>query len=66
VVEDGKTGIFFDHATPEVIADGVRRFMENENNFDSGYIKKSVEKFSEERFKTELNRFIISHMNTDV
>jgi len=58
IVEEGRTGEFFDAATPEVIADCVRRFMENENNYDKEYIRKSVERFGEERFKKEFINYI--------
>jgi glycosyltransferase involved in cell wall biosynthesis len=57
-VEEGKSGIFFDSQTPEVLADAVRRFMAKENQFDQEVIKKRAEEFSRERFRTELNNLI--------
>jgi glycosyltransferase involved in cell wall biosynthesis len=57
-VEEGKTGEFFEADTPEVIADGVRRFVENEKNYDSEYISQSVERFSKERFKREMEEYL--------
>jgi glycosyltransferase involved in cell wall biosynthesis len=58
IVEEGKSGIFFDSQTPEVLADGVRRFMENEDKFEAETIKRSAEKFSKEKFKKEFSEFI--------
>lgn len=58
IVEEEKTGEFFETATPEIIADGVRRFVENEKNYDKEYIRGSAERFSKERFKKEIGDFI--------
>ncbi|MFZ2976137.1 MAG: glycosyltransferase [Candidatus Moraniibacteriota bacterium] len=58
IIEEGKTGEFFESSMPEVIADGVRRFCENEKNYDKEYIKKSVERFGKERFKKEMEEYI--------
>ena len=58
IIEENKTGEFFQSSKVEVIADAVRRFCENENNYDKNYIKQSVEKFSKERFKKELVEFL--------
>jgi len=58
IVEDLKTGIFFKVATPEVLADGVRRFCENEEKFDKEYIKNKVQIFSEEVFKQKFLDYV--------
>lgn len=58
IVEDGKTGIFFEAITPEVLADGVRRFCENEDKFDREYIKKKAQTFSEEIFKKNFLNYV--------
>lgn len=58
IVEEGKTGEFFDSATPEVIADAVRRFMEKEESYDREYIARSAERFSKERFVKEMGEYI--------
>ena len=55
---EGKTGEFFDAPTPEVIANGVRRFMENEKNYNKEEIKKRAEEFSKGKFVNELEKFI--------
>lgn len=57
-VMEGKTGEFFDAATPEVIADGVRRFVENEDKYDKEIIKKRAAEFSKEIFIKEIKEFI--------
>jgi glycosyltransferase involved in cell wall biosynthesis len=58
IVEEGITGEFFDVATPEVIADCVRRFMEKEKGYDKNLIISKAREFSKERFKRELEEFI--------
>ena len=58
IVEDLKTGIFFEVTTPEVLADGVRRFCENEEKFDKEYIKNKVQIFSEEVFKQKFLDYV--------
>lgn len=58
IVEEGKTGEFFDAATPEVIADGVRRFMENEANYDKKAIISRSEGFDKELFKAKFEAFV--------
>jgi len=50
IVEEGKTGEFFDAATPEVIADGVRRLMENEKDYKIEDIKNKAQEFSKQQF----------------
>jgi glycosyltransferase involved in cell wall biosynthesis len=58
IVVEGKTGEFFDSATPELVADCVRRFREKENDYDQEVIRARAGEFSEERFKKELGAFI--------
>ncbi len=53
IVKEEINGLFFKAQTPEVLADGVRRFMMNEKKYDKNVIMKSVEKFSKERFMGE-------------
>lgn len=55
-VIDGKTGIFFYEQTVNDVINAVRRFETVE--FDAGVIREHAEKFSEERFRTELKDFI--------
>jgi glycosyltransferase involved in cell wall biosynthesis len=58
VIEAGVTGEFFANSTPEVIADSVRRFCDNEQKYNGEDIKKSVEKFGKERFISEMEEYI--------
>lgn len=57
-VVEGVTGEFFNAQTPEVLADGIRRFMLNEKNYDKEAIRKRGEEFSRERFEKEFKEFI--------
>ncbi|MFH0969049.1 MAG: glycosyltransferase [Patescibacteria group bacterium] len=58
IIEEGKTGEFFEAQTAEVLADGVRRLMENENNYKKEDIINKAREFSVDRFKRELREFI--------
>ena len=60
VVLEGQTGEFFDSDQPEIIADGVRRFRENEGKYDREVIKNRAREFGKERFVREINEFIKS------
>jgi glycosyltransferase involved in cell wall biosynthesis len=57
-IVDEKSGVFFEVSTPEIIADGVRRFIENEKGFDKENIKNKAREFSKERFVKELSEYI--------
>lgn len=54
IVKEGITGEFFDAQTIEVLADGVRRFMENEATYNKNSIKQEAQRFSKNNFKKEL------------
>jgi len=58
IVEEGKTGEFFDSATPEVIADAVRRFSENEKKYDKQDIIDKAREFSKDKFIKNFTEFI--------
>lgn len=58
IINEGVNGEFFDSQTSEVISDGVRRFIKNENNYDKEAIKISAQRFSKKIFKTKLESFI--------
>jgi glycosyltransferase involved in cell wall biosynthesis len=58
IIEEGKTGEFFEAQTPEVLADGVRRFMENEGKYSRENIINRAREFSKDKFKIELEEFI--------
>ena len=57
-VQEGVTGEFFDAQTAEVLADGVRRFLNNKQKYDKAIIKKRAEDFSVERFRKEFSDFV--------
>lgn len=61
-VQEGVTGEFFDAQTPEVLADGVRRFLNNKDNYDKALIRKRGEEFSREKFRTEFRQFVDEKM----
>ncbi|MDD5397245.1 MAG: glycosyltransferase [Candidatus Moranbacteria bacterium] len=61
-VQEGVTGEFFDAQTPEVLADAVRRCMDNKKNYDTAVIKKRGEEFSKERFMDEFSKFVDEKM----
>jgi len=51
IVEEGKTGEFFGAPEVEVLVDGLRRLVENEDKYDPKYIRASVERFSVQNFR---------------
>jgi glycosyltransferase involved in cell wall biosynthesis len=61
-VQEGITGEFFDAQTPEVLADGVRRFLDNADNYDKAIIRQRGEEFSRERFQDEFKKFVDEKM----
>jgi len=58
IMIEGETGEFFDVSVPEIIADGVRRFTENEDGYDKEFIRQRAREFGKERFIKELKEFI--------
>jgi glycosyltransferase involved in cell wall biosynthesis len=54
IVQEGVTGEFFRAQTPEILADGVRRFLESEELYDAKVITESAERFSKEIFKEKI------------
>ncbi len=59
-VIESVTGEFFGAQTPEVLADGVRRFIENEDKYDKEVIKKRAGEFSKDKFVREFTEYINS------
>ena len=58
-VSEGKTGLFFSKQTPESIIEAVNRFESlGRVPFDYRECRKWAERFSEERFKIELESFV--------
>jgi len=58
-VLEGITGEFFDDPVTESLSDGVRRLLLNLNNYSPLVIRKRAERFSLERFETEIKEFVI-------
>ncbi len=57
-VIEGKTGEFFDVPQLEILADGIRRFIANENNYNHIEIRKHAENFSKKVFEEKIVEFI--------
>jgi len=57
-VLEGVTGEFFNETEPEIIADGVQKFIKNEKKYNIQQIRQRAEEFGEERFESELSKFI--------
>lgn len=51
IVESGKTGESFHAQTPEIIAEGVRRFLANEKRYDAAAMKLSVAHLTQVNFQ---------------
>lgn len=58
IIDEGKTGEFFASSVPEVIADGVRRFVENEGGYDREAIRRKAGEFSREKFKESILEYL--------
>jgi glycosyltransferase involved in cell wall biosynthesis len=57
-VHEGISGEFFNDPIPEVLADGVRRINERYDTYDPERIKASVQPFSRERFRSEIQALL--------
>ena len=58
-VIDGKTGVFFTEPTVESLIDAIHRF--EKTKFSPFSCRKQAMRFSEERFRKEIKRFVLSH-----
>ena len=60
IVEPGVTGELFDAQTPEILAEGVRRFLTQEENggYDREHMKRSVARFTKAAFQEEFGKFL--------
>jgi len=61
-VIDGKTGLLVEDLAPGAFVIALNRFMqmEKKGEWDAAFIKKHAQKFSKERFKREIKRFVES------
>jgi glycosyltransferase involved in cell wall biosynthesis len=62
-IKEGITGEFFDEPKMEMLADGIRKFIGNENEYDPEIIREQAEKFTRSRFKKEMEDYILSVIN---
>ncbi len=58
IIQSGVTGEIFHSQTPEVLAEGIKRFLEKEASYNENTIKQSVAHFTEERFKKEIQAVV--------
>lgn len=57
-VLDGVTGEFFNIPQMEIMADGIRRFIERENTYDFQTIRKHAEQYDEIEFKKKIHNLV--------
>ena len=63
IIREGVTGEFFDGTTPEMIADGVRRFLDRESGYDRQAMLSVGDRFSRGRFEREIRRAVREMMD---
>ncbi|MFZ2299570.1 MAG: glycosyltransferase, partial [Candidatus Moraniibacteriota bacterium] len=61
IIRAGETGELFHAQTPEIIAEGVRRFLAREGKYDEVAMRSSVAHLTKERFQKELKECIEEH-----
>jgi hypothetical protein len=57
-VVENKTGLFFEHQTVESLIQCIEDFEKRSNEFIPQDIRKHAENFKEERFRTEIKKFV--------
>jgi glycosyltransferase involved in cell wall biosynthesis len=57
-IQEGKTGLFFEHQTVDSIIKKIKLFEKIEKKFEANYIKNYTKKFDRARFKREMENFI--------
>ncbi|MEI8103645.1 MAG: glycosyltransferase [Candidatus Moraniibacteriota bacterium] len=58
IVTEGVTGELFLDQTPEVLADGVRRFLDREGKYDEQAMRKTVERCTREDFESHIRNAV--------
>lgn len=58
ILTDPRMGETFHSSNPEIIAEGVRRFLEKEGTYDEALMKESVKKFRREQFQSQMKTVI--------
>ncbi len=66
IVEEGVTGEIFLDQTAEVLADGIRRFLEREGNYDAAVMHKTASRFTREIFETRIRAVVDDLVNEPV
>ena len=56
IIENKKTGLFFNEQTPQAIINAVKEF--EKMNFDRQYIRKTAERFSKAQFKDKIKEMV--------
>lgn len=56
IVEEGKTGMFFDEQTPGSLIEALRKF--DPADFSAKYIRQAAKQFDKEIFKDKIKRFV--------
>jgi len=59
-MEEGKTGIFFEHQTVEDIVEAVKKFKETD--YDPRYIREKAHKFDKQIFKEKIKNYVESEL----
>ncbi len=57
-VVEGESGEFFDNSTVEVMVDAIRRFISNEDRYNSEEIRRRARRFSKEAFTENIKKTI--------
>lgn len=57
-VIEGRTGEFFDEASPESLIEGLLKLKANARNYHPEFVKNHAKKFEKERFVKEIKEFI--------
>ncbi len=65
IVENGVTGELFDAPTVEMMADGMRRFLEKEGQYDPATMQKKAQQFSRDIFCGSLQKIIDNNTQCD-
>lgn len=61
-VEEGRTGLFFDHQTVEDVIVAIKNFRDND--YDPNYIRERVKKFDKSIFKAKIREYIEKELNS--
>jgi glycosyltransferase involved in cell wall biosynthesis len=60
-----ETGILFYEQTPQALMDAIMEFEKDEDKFDPAKCRRNAEKYSEDRFVTNIKEFVKKYMDGD-